>query len=203
MRTSKCYVWLLSCVVSVVLLGCSSDEPPPRASATVGVVTKDRRAKSAAKNPASQETDALFTPLTSLVQVLANPDKYRGKTILVKGFLRVEHEGNAIYLSENDDYYLLTSNAFWVSWNNNALGLSDEEVAQKFNGKYVTLGGTFNDEDHGHMGMFQGEFVNVTQLRVVRDRSELRKLRQGISQGGDEEIRAERIEGSKKKDAGR
>lgn len=34
----------------------------------------------------------------SLIQLIANPEKYDGKQVAVVGFLRLEFEGNALYL---------------------------------------------------------------------------------------------------------
>lgn len=41
--------------------------------------------------------DSNGTESVSLVQLIANPDKFDDKPVLVMGFLRLEYEGNATY----------------------------------------------------------------------------------------------------------
>jgi len=38
----------------------------------------------------------------SLIQLIANPQAYDGKTVRITGFLHLEFEGNAIYLHNED-----------------------------------------------------------------------------------------------------
>ncbi|MBF9140172.1 hypothetical protein [Hymenobacter properus] len=52
----------------------------------------------------------------SLVKLIANPEKYDGKTIQVIGFLNLEFEGDAIYLHKEDFDQGLTRNGFWESF---------------------------------------------------------------------------------------
>jgi hypothetical protein len=40
--------------------------------------------------------------LVSLVRLMATPEKYDGKAVQVVGFLRLEFEGNGLYLHQED-----------------------------------------------------------------------------------------------------
>src|SRR6188472_601053 len=51
---------------------------------------------------------------TSIVSLLATPERYAGKTVRVHGFVRLEFEGDAIYLHKEDFDQRLTSNAIWL-----------------------------------------------------------------------------------------
>jgi hypothetical protein len=51
----------------------------------------------------------------SLIELIANPTKFDGKRVRIIGFLRLEFEGNAIYLSKSDFEHGVTKNGLWVS----------------------------------------------------------------------------------------
>jgi hypothetical protein len=50
----------------------------------------------------------------SMVQLLAAPEKFHGKLVGVFGFLRLEFEGDALYLHREDDTQGVTRNVVWV-----------------------------------------------------------------------------------------
>ena len=49
----------------------------------------------------------------TLVQLIANPEKFDGKQIRVIGFLRLEFEGNVLYL-HREDYENSLFDGIWV-----------------------------------------------------------------------------------------
>jgi hypothetical protein len=127
----------------------------------------------AAQNSVLTEPYLLHPP--SLVSVLANPEKYDGKRITVTGFLHVQFEDSGLYLSKEDADYLITENALWVRYSTDAkldwrcgekfpstLGLS------YFDRRYVTLSGTFNMKERGHMGAFSGVLEDVVSVLEQR-----------------------------------
>ena len=48
--------------------------------------------------------------LVSLVQLIASPAEYDGNVVAVIGFLRLEFEGNELYLGRDDYRYAVTKN---------------------------------------------------------------------------------------------
>ena len=50
----------------------------------------------------------------SLVQLIANPKDYHGKIVRAIGFVRLEFEGNAIYLHQEDYKHGITKNGLWI-----------------------------------------------------------------------------------------
>jgi hypothetical protein len=51
--------------------------------------------------PAAKKTgDAVVE--TPIVRLIAHPEKFQGKRVLIKGYCRIEFEHSAIYLSEGD-----------------------------------------------------------------------------------------------------
>jgi hypothetical protein len=178
----QCVALAVSCATSVSLSGCAPADPNSGTARSEAKDYDSRGSKApdvASDGPSILTQEALgdlLKPSTSLIQVLAHPADYHGKRVFVEGFLRVEREGNAIYLSETDDRYMILGNAFWVAFEGNELRLNREEITKQFSGRYVVLGGTFDKENHGHMGAFQGEFNRITRIAVLLDRSELKKL---------------------------
>ncbi len=96
----------------------------------------------------------------SLVRLIANPREYDGKHVRVIGFVRLEFEGNAIYLHREDEKYGITKNALWLS-------LSREE-AQKWRAlsdNFVLVEGTFDANSFGHMGLFSGTIKDIKRFQ--------------------------------------
>jgi hypothetical protein len=96
----------------------------------------------------------------SIVELLANPLRYDGKQVQVIGFLRLEFEGDAIYLHREDFEYAIYKNAIWVD---RPRDFSEKQTAE-VDKKYVICEGTFSAREHGHMGMFSGSLTHITRL---------------------------------------
>jgi len=108
----------------------------------------------------------------SLIQLISNPDKYDGKVVRLEGFLRIEFEGNALYLHQEDDDHMLTKNAIWVDVNPDIM-----KRRTTLNKKYVFLEGTFYAKDHGHMGLFSGSLHKVKRADVFASRTDVDKVK--------------------------
>ena len=50
----------------------------------------------------------------SLIQLIAQPEKFEGTRVRLIGFLRIEFEGNAIYLHREDFDHGIAKNGLWV-----------------------------------------------------------------------------------------
>ena len=96
----------------------------------------------------------------SLIQLIAQPEKFQGKQVRFIGFLRIEFEGNAIYLHREDFDHMIADNAVWVNIPKDMTKRQQDEV----NMRYVICVGVFRADTHGHMGMFAGEITNVRRL---------------------------------------
>src|SRR5436190_13567225 len=95
----------------------------------------------------------------SIIQLIAHPNDYDSKVVRLTGFVRLEFEGTGVYLHEDDCRYHITKNGLWLK-------VSDEIMKNKreFNLKYVLLEGTFNAEDRGHMGAWNGSIEKITRF---------------------------------------
>jgi len=87
----------------------------------------------------------------TLVQSIANPEKFNGRLIRVVGFLRLGFEGNVLYLHREDYENAIFGNGIW--------GRSTPAITKQsatLNMHYVLLEGVFRSSDRGHMGMWSG-----------------------------------------------
>lgn len=91
----------------------------------------------------------------SLLQLIANPRQFHGKLVRVIGYLRLEFEGNALYLHREDYMHAISRNGIWV---NLPLKWPHEKA---INNKYVIVEGVFDAKNQGHMGMFSGELSSI------------------------------------------
>ena len=94
----------------------------------------------------------------SMIQLIANPEKYDGQRVRVIGVGNLEFEDCSLSLNKEDWKFSL-GNQLW-------LGLSpaiSPAEAKQYNGEYVILEGTFDQHDHGHWGMFYGAIKNITR----------------------------------------
>jgi hypothetical protein len=101
----------------------------------------------------------------SIVQILAHRDRYDGKEVQIEGFLEVEFEGTAIYLSKDDADYGITRNGFWVTFDGRAVPYKKgSNGPTQYHRKYVLIEGTFDKDLMGHCSLWQGTIKNVNRI---------------------------------------
>ena len=91
----------------------------------------------------------------TLIQLIANPDKFDGKLVRVIGFLRLDFEGTVLYL-HREDYENDLRNGIWVDA---TLDLWKQE--KTLNSNYVLVEGVFSSSFRGHMDMWCGSVSNI------------------------------------------
>lgn len=103
----------------------------------------------------------------SLINLIADPEKYNGRLIRVEGFLNIEFEGTAIYFHKEDCDLGICENAIWMD-------LSKADITssrfQSLNKKYVLLEGTFESSNKGHFGRYNGTITKITRavkLKII------------------------------------
>ena len=79
----------------------------------------------------------------SLIQLIANPDKYHGKLVRVIGVVNIEFEGNQIFTSKEHHKYSIPKNALWINPDLDVLDVK-EDALKIYNGRYVLVEGIFN-----------------------------------------------------------
>ncbi len=98
----------------------------------------------------------------SIIQLIANPEKFNGKYVRLIGFVRLEFEGDAIYLHKEDYERGLTKNGLWLEITGDCCG----DNTQGFDQKYCLVQGTFNAENRGHMDLFSGSIENIKRIKT-------------------------------------
>lgn len=97
----------------------------------------------------------------TLVQLIANPDKFDGKVIRTIGFLRLEFEGNVLYLHREDYENAILGDGIWVD----ATPVIMKQSAT-LNMNYVLLEGVFRSSERGHMGMWSGTIEQIRRAEL-------------------------------------
>lgn len=106
----------------------------------------------------------------SLVRLIATPEQFNDKEVLVKGFLSVEFENTALYLSKEHYDADLYQNAIWVNFQpRNKLqaldGRGNRIGVRELSEKYVIVKGVFKQNHKGHEGMYSGAIEEVRYVR--------------------------------------
>jgi hypothetical protein len=99
----------------------------------------------------------------TLVQLIANPERFDGKLIRVIGFLRLEFEGNVLYLHREDYENALLGNGIWVDVTSEM-----KKNSESLNMNYVLLVGNSSASDRGHMGMWSGAIKKINRAELWR-----------------------------------
>jgi hypothetical protein len=128
-----------------------------------GILSSKSTAQLKGYSPNAGPDDAVED--VSIVQLIAQPEKFEGKRVRFIGFLRIEFEGNAIYLHREDFDHDITRNGVWVDIPTDMTKQQQHEV----NMRYVICVGVFTAKWHGHMGMFSGEIRNVRRVEFWSD----------------------------------
>ncbi|WP_431260871.1 hypothetical protein ACQ86G_12630 [Roseateles chitinivorans] len=104
-------------------------------------------------------------PSASLIQLIATPWGFDGRRVQIIGFVRLEFEGDAIYLHRDDEAAGIQKNGLWLE----VEGLSAQE-RREFDGRYVLVEGTFSMQDRGHFGLWSGAIRDITRMLPKGDR---------------------------------
>ena len=94
----------------------------------------------------------------SMIDLIANGEKYDGKLIQVGGFISLTWEDDALYFSKQDYAVQLTKNAIWLD-----IDESTEAKLKKYDQHYGYIVGTFSAKGCGHLCLYHGsiKFENI------------------------------------------
>lgn len=96
----------------------------------------------------------------SLLQLIADPEKFDGRPVRFIGFLSIEFEGDAVYLHREDFDHGISKNGLWIDIPSDMTNNQKHEV----NMQYVICAGVFRAGNRGHLDMFSGAVTNVRRL---------------------------------------
>jgi hypothetical protein len=97
----------------------------------------------------------------SLVQLIANPERYDGKLVNVTGFLTMNEEGTTLWYHETDFDHALTENALSID---RTKDMNANRERLEFN--YVLIVGTFRDEKRSLRYSQTGRITNITRFEL-------------------------------------
>lgn len=97
----------------------------------------------------------------TMVQLIANPAQFDGRLIRVIGFLRLEFEGDVLYLHREDYENAILGDGIWVD-----VTPRIKSQSKTLNMHYVLLEGIFSSTEHGHMGMWSGTIKNISRAQL-------------------------------------
>ncbi len=89
----------------------------------------------------------------SMIQLIANPDRYHNKPVQVVGYVSFQFEDSSVCLHKEDSINGISRNCMWLK--------TDKE---KCNNVYAIVSGRFNKNNLGHMGAFGGAIEEVERI---------------------------------------
>jgi hypothetical protein len=97
----------------------------------------------------------------TLVQLITTPERFDGKLVRVIGFLRLEFEGNVLYLHREDYEHSILGNGIWVD-------VTPEMAKQRktLNMNYVLIEGVFSVTERGHLDAWSGSIKQIQRAEV-------------------------------------
>jgi hypothetical protein len=98
----------------------------------------------------------------SLINLIASPAQYHGKTVRLVGVLVLAHERNALYLHQEDMENHISLNAVWLSLSPDG---SDHSY-RGLSGRYVFVEGRFDQTFKGHWGRYSGSIRDITRVEA-------------------------------------
>lgn len=99
--------------------------------------------------------------VVSMIQLIANPTAYSGKSVRIIGFVRIELEGTAVYMHQEDYKVAISKNALWL-----AIDRANRQSYMNGDQKYVLIEGTFDAENKGHRGAFSGTVKDISRFQI-------------------------------------
>lgn len=113
-----------------------------------------------------KEPDALGYYHVSLVELLAVPEKFDKKKVIVVGFFaRTDFEDSSLYLTEADAEVRNRPSSIWVGGFRDER-IEDYDVVKSRNNAFLKVGGEFRKGPAGHMGLWSGEVANVDFITI-------------------------------------
>lgn len=95
----------------------------------------------------------------SMIELIANPEKFDGKRVIVEGFVHFEFEGNALYFHE-EDY----RGGLWQNGISLGVTPAQEEQYTVAESKYCSVIGTFHATPPKHFSLWSGHLSDITEI---------------------------------------
>ena len=113
-----------------------------------------------------QEKDPNEGERISLIAIITKPEEYDGVRATVRGILRAEEEGIALYVFEEDAEYESHISALWLG-KYEEINTFTKAQLQAMNGKYVGVTGSITATKYGPTGDYNCEMTNIENIEEV------------------------------------
>jgi len=101
----------------------------------------------------------------SIIRLIAAPRDFDSASVLTMGYLRMEFEGDALYLSENDFRNSLDANAIGI-----VASVEMRKELQKVNGMYVAIVGVYHAGPNARIVQgFRGSLTDIQRVVAISD----------------------------------
>lgn len=109
----------------------------------------------------------------SMIQLIATPERYEGKVVILTGHLRFGFEESVLYFHNEDAEVMNTQNALW-------LPLGDENHTGKYSDldkETVCVKGRFKSGRQGHAGGFSRGIDEIESIELAPTRAYFNRIR--------------------------
>ncbi|HEX3945684.1 MAG TPA: hypothetical protein VHW69_16525 [Rhizomicrobium sp.] len=104
--------------------------------------------------------------VVSMIDLLANKEKFNGKLVQVSGFLSWQFEDHALYLDENAYSHTFTENALWIEPDG-----TERMSFEKYDRHPGYVIGVFSvDNCNGHLCLYGGKIVEAKLGLMFKER---------------------------------
>ncbi len=102
-----------------------------------------------------------------MIQVLAMPEMFDGKSIQMVGVGYYEFESNGLFLCKEHLKYYVIENSISLKPNLEKIGKTEEQL-KGMNGKYVVVRGVFKKDAKAHLFGTNPALLNVTRWDLYK-----------------------------------
>ena len=108
----------------------------------------------------------------SLIAIITKPEAYDGVRATVRGVLRAEDDGVALYMFQEDADYESHISALWLG-KYSEINTFTKQQLQAMNTKYVGITGTIAATKYGPTGDYNCEMINIENVKEVEPVNDL------------------------------
>ncbi len=102
----------------------------------------------------------------SLINLIATPEKYDEKPVMVEGVFRCEMESDRLYLSNDDYSKRISANAVSLDLADMDMSVNRKQLEQ-LNGRHVLIEGIFDYNDEGYINLYSGRIENINRIDTI------------------------------------
>ena len=110
-----------------------------------------------------------------MIKLIAQPEQYHAKRVMVSGYLHIRFEGNVLYLTKEDALNKNGKSGLWIGYDKKVTSREDLKdydgyyaKLKPYSEKFVWIEGTFDKNETGHLDCCAAGLVGVSDVLVIR-----------------------------------